>query len=113
MVVKRKNKQKAAAMKVKREIIRRKKTGGFLPALIPLLGSIIGALGGLAAGSAGIATAVNKAKQSAKLLEETKRHNVVMEGKGLTFKSKKNKVGKKKFAKGKRGKGLYVKPQTG
>jgi len=75
------------------------KEGGFLPLLLPLLGPLIGGLGGLAAGSAGIASAVNKAKADAKVLEELKRHNKQIEGRGI----RKNKK--------KRAKGLFLKPR--
>ena len=88
-------------MAVKRKSTKKKKVkkGGVLPIL---LGPIIAALGSLAAGSAGIATAVNKAKADAKLLAETQHHNRTMEGKGLKKKKKKS-----------RGKGLFLKPRMG
>lgn len=80
-------KKKAGGSIIKKKIIRRKKRGGILP-LIPLLGPIISGIGALAAGSASIAAAVNKAKQDAKVLEEMTRHNRRMEGKGLKKKAK-------------------------
>lgn len=82
--------------KRKRVIKTPKKIGGFLPLLFPLLGAL-GALGG---GAAGIAKAVNDAKASKKQLEETQRHNKTMEdlakGKGLYFKPQ-SKTGKGMF----------------
>lgn len=97
---KRKTKRgKGLKKKVKRKRIIKppKKIGGFLPLLLPILGAL-GALGG---GAAGIAKAVNDANASKKQIEEAQRHNKVMEslakGKGLHFKSKK-------------GKGMYLKP---
>lgn len=71
------------------------KSGGFLPLLLPLLG----ALGGLAGGAASIAKAVNEDKSSKAMLEEQKRHNLALEGKGF-----------KKTRGGSKGKGLYLKP---
>lgn len=74
------------------------KKGGFI-FTVPALLAGLGAAGSLAGGAAGIATAVNKNKASKKLLEETKRHNQVMEaktGKGIFLKPK--------------GKGLHLKP---
>lgn len=53
------------------------KKGGFLPLLFPILGAL-GALGG---GAAGIAKAVNDAKANQAQLEELKRHNLVLENK--------------------------------
>lgn len=79
------------------------KTGGFLP-LIPLFAGL-SALGGLAGGAAGIARAVNKAKEARRQLEESQRHNKVMEamalkGKGLYLKPYR------------KGLGLYMKPKN-
>ena len=54
------------------------KRGGILP-LLPLLGVI----GSLAGGAAGITKAVNDAKAAQRQLEEMKRHNRAMEGRGL------------------------------
>ena len=54
------------------------KRGGMLP-LLPLLGVI----GSLAGGAAGVAKAVNDAKTARRQIEEMKRHNHAMEGKGL------------------------------
>ena len=69
------------------------KKGGFFPLLFPALA----ALGALAGGAGGIAKAVGDAKAKARDLAEAKRHNAIMEGRGL----------KKK----KRGKGVYVAPR--
>jgi hypothetical protein len=74
-----------------------KQSGGFLPLLLPLLG----ALGGLAGGAASIAKAVSDTKTNKAKVEEEKRHNLAMEGKGL----KKKKKGK--------GRGLFIKPYVG
>jgi len=81
---------------------RKPKLGGFIP--LALLGPLIAGIGGLAAGSAGIAQAVNRAKADAKMLQETQRHNKKIEGKGL---KNKNKNQKKK----KRAKGLFLRPR--
>jgi hypothetical protein len=107
-------------MAIKRKCRKRvKKVGGFIP-LLPLLGPLIAGLGSLAAGSAGIASAVNKAKADAKMLAEAQRHNQRMEGKGLKKRGKglylgpqKTGKGLKKKSQGKRarGKGLYLGPQ--
>lgn len=64
------------------------KTGGILP-LIPIFAGL-SALGALAGGASGIATAVNKAKAAQEALKENQRHNKTMEsiamGKGLYLK---------------------------
>lgn len=64
------------------------KTGGILP-LIPIFAGL-SALGALGGGAAGIAKAVNEAQVAAKQLEESQRHNKMMEaiamGKGLYLK---------------------------
>lgn len=78
------------------------KSGGLLP-LIPLFAGL-SALGALAGGASGIATAVNKAKSAQKQLEEAQRHNqtmeaIAMKGSGLYLKPYK------------KGLGLYLKPQ--
>ncbi|EZA50197.1 hypothetical protein X777_11336 [Ooceraea biroi] len=54
------------------------KRGGFLP-LLPVLG----ALGSLIGGAAGVAKAVNDSKAKRRQLEELQRHNRAMEGRGL------------------------------
>ena len=65
------------------------KKGGFIFTL-PAIAAAAGALGSLAGGAAGIATAVNKKKSQDKLLAEAVRHNKEMEkkksGKGLHLK---------------------------
>lgn len=82
--------------KQKKRIIKTpKRIGGFLPLLFPLLGAL-GALGG---GAAGIAKAVNDAKANKQLLEETQRHNKAMEAKGKGL-----------YLKPYRGRGLYLAP---
>lgn len=68
------------------------KTGGILP-LLPLIFGGLSAAGALAGGGAAVAKAVNEAKAKAKMLEESQRHNQMMEA----------------IALGKGGKGLYLK----
>lgn len=76
------------------------KTGGLLP-LIPIFAGL-SALGSLAGGAAGITKAVNDYKVAQKNLQESERHNKMMEavalGKGLYLKSHK------------KGAGLYLQP---
>ena len=64
--------------KVKKRLLPVAKRGGILP-LLPLLGVI----GSLAGGAAGVAKAVNDAKATQRQLEEMKRHNRAMEGRGI------------------------------
>lgn len=68
------------------------KTGGVLP-LIPIFAGL-SALGALAGGAAGIAKTVNDYKSSKKQLQESERHNKMMEsialGKGFYIKPYKN-----------------------
>lgn len=71
------------------------KTGGFLP-LLPLIFGGLSAIGALAGGGAAVAKAVNEAKSKAKMLDESQRHNQVMEA----------------IAMGKGGRGLYLKKST-
>uniref|UniRef100_V5G499 Phospholipase A2-like domain-containing protein n=1 Tax=Anoplophora glabripennis TaxID=217634 RepID=V5G499_ANOGL len=79
---------------IKKRIIPVPKNGGFLPLLLPILGAL-GALGG---GAAGIAKAINDAKTNKQQLAEQQRHNLAMEqvGKGLRL--------------NKKGKGLFLAP---
>lgn len=63
-------------------------SGGFLP----LLFAGLGALGALAGGGAAIANSVINKKAKDKELEEQKRHNKAMEGKGLRQKKRNNSV---------------------
>lgn len=76
-------KKKSSSKKRKQRIIPTPKRGGILPFLLPLLGAL-GAVGG---GVAGIAKAVNDAKSNRQLIAEQKRHNLAMEqttkGKGI------------------------------
>lgn len=77
-----KTKKGKGIKKNKKRIIKIPKRGGFLPLLLPILGAL-GALGG---GAAGIAKAVNDAKANKEQLAEMKRHNLALEaakGKGL------------------------------
>lgn len=69
--------------------IRIAKRGGFIP-LLPLLG----VLGSLARGAANIASAINKSKAQQKQLEELKRHNATLEGRGLYLSPYKRKSGR-------------------
>jgi hypothetical protein len=91
------------------------KKGGFI-FTVPAMLAAAGALGSLAGGAAGIANAVNKKKNSDKLLNETIRHNKTMEGKGL-IKNQRGGGGKglflKPFNNKKTGHGLFIKPYEG
>lgn len=62
--------------------------GGFLP----LLFAGLGALGALASGGSSIVNAYNNQKAKNKELEELKRHNAVIEGKGLKKQKSQKKV---------------------
>jgi len=70
-------------LKMKKRLTRKRilpvaKRGDILP-ILPLLG----VLGSIVGGAAGIAKAVNDNKASQRELEELKRHNRVMEGRGV------------------------------
>ncbi|KAJ8953493.1 hypothetical protein NQ318_023614 [Aromia moschata] len=88
------------AMKAKKEI----RKGGFLPLLLPILG----ALGALGRGAAGIAKAVNDVKTSKQQLAEEQRHNLAMEKAATTGKGLKGKG--LYLAPYRKGKGLYLAP---
>nr|DAC81271.1 TPA_asm: pX [Bos-associated insect adintovirus 2] len=60
-------------------VIKIPKTGGFLP-LIPLFAGL-SALGAIASGASQVAKAVNSAAEAKKQLQESKRHNQVIETK--------------------------------
>lgn len=76
------------------------KSGGILP-LIPIFAAL-SAIGSLAGGAAGVATAVNRASAAKNQLEEQKRHNKTIEEK---------KIGKGLYLKPyKKGYGLYLRP---
>ncbi|KAL6256600.1 hypothetical protein P5V15_012711 [Pogonomyrmex californicus] len=62
----------------RRRILPTVKRGGLLP-IFPILG----ALGSLIGGAAGVAKAVNASKTARRQLEELQRHNRAMEGHGL------------------------------
>lgn len=98
-IAKRMIKNKNVKVRVPR-IIPVPKTGGILP-LIPIFAGL-SALGALAGGAAGIAKTVNEYKSAQKNLQESQRHNKMMEsiaiGKGLYIKPHK------------KGKGLYLSP---
>lgn len=80
------------------------KRGGFLP-LLPAIFAGLSALGGLAGGAAGIVKAVNEAKDATKKLQESERHNQMMEAIALG-KSKGSALYLKPY---KKGLGLYLK----
>lgn len=63
---------------VKKRVLPVAKRGGILP-LLPLLGVV----GSLAGGAAGIAKAVNDTKAAQRQLEEMQRHHRALEGRGL------------------------------
>lgn len=94
--------KKLKVIEPKQRIIPIPKTGGILP-LIPIFAGL-SALGALTGGAAGIASAVNAAKNGQNKLDEQKRHNKVMEkisvGKGLYLHPYK------------KGCGLYLKPYS-
>lgn len=80
------------------------KLGGVLPFLIPLFAGL-SAVGALTGGAAGIAKAINDAKVAKHRLDESQRHNQMMEaialgGKGLYLKPYKH------------GLGLYLSPKN-
>jgi len=77
----------------KKRILPTKKRGGVLP-ILPMLG----ALGSLIGGAAGVAKAVSDNKAARRQLDELQRHNRAMEGRGLYL------------APYKYGKGLYLGP---
>lgn len=79
------------------------KTGGFLP-FLPAIFAGLSALGGLAGGAAGIAKAVNDSKAATQKLQESQRHNKLMEAIALG-----NKQGSALYLKPyKKGLGLYI-----
>jgi hypothetical protein len=94
-----KTKKKRTAKK--KRILPVAKRGGVLP-ILPMLG----VLGSLIGGAAGVAKAVNDSKAAQRHLEELKRHNRAMEGHGLYLGPYKRgrggitKRGKKKLRKG-------------
>ncbi|KYN05740.1 hypothetical protein ALC62_03326 [Cyphomyrmex costatus] len=85
----------------KKRILPVAKRGGILP-MLPLLGVV----GSLVGGAAGVAKAINDSKAAQRQLEELKRHNRVMEGHGVYLapykrgrgisRKKIKKIGKKK-----------------
>lgn len=90
-----------AAKKIKKKItpspriVNVPKKGGILP-LIPIFAGL-SALGALSGGAAGIAKAVNDARQAKQQLDESQRHNKTMEsiamGKGVHLKPYKSGLG--------------------
>jgi hypothetical protein len=83
-----------------------RKTGGFIPFLIPILAGL-SAVGSLAGGISSITKAVNDAKNATVKLDEAKRHNKIMESIGL------GKQGSGLFLKPyRKGLGLYIKPKN-
>lgn len=106
--------KKGGTLRKKKRIILTPKKGGFLPFLLPLLGAL-GAVGG---GAAGIAKAVNDAKANREQLAEQQRHNLAVEqatkmGKGFYLRPYKGYGIKKTIKTTKRGKGFYLKPYKG
>lgn len=81
------------------------KRGGFLPFLLPILGAI----GALSGGTAGIVNAVQSSKAKQQALAEQKRHNAAMEeatkGRGLYLKPYTNFKSRTP-----KGQGLYLRP---
>ncbi|XP_036151122.1 uncharacterized protein LOC118648809 [Monomorium pharaonis] len=88
-----KSKKKRTTTKKKKRILPAAKRGGALPIL-----PILGALGSLIGGAAGVAKAVNDRKATRRQLEELQRHNRAMEGRGVYL------------APYKGGRGLYLAP---
>lgn len=78
MGLKTKKKKKPLKRATNKRILPVAKRGGILP-ILPLLG----VLGSLVGGAAGVAKAVNDNKAAQRQLEELKRHNRAMEGHGL------------------------------
>jgi len=73
-----KTKMKTKKKTTKKRVLPTAKRGGILPVL-----PILGALGSLIGGAAGVAKAVNDNKAAQRQLEELLRHNRAMEGRGL------------------------------
>lgn len=73
------------------------KTGGALPFLIPLFAGL-SAVGSLAGGTAAVVNAVNSTKNAQRQLNESERHNQMMEAIAIGNKGKR------------KGDGLYLKP---
>ena len=65
-------------MTKKKRVLPTAKRGGMLPIL-----PILGALGSMIGGAAGVAKAVNDSKVARRALEELQRHNHAMEGRGV------------------------------
>ena len=86
-------KKKTKKKTVKKRILPIAKRGGVLP-ILPMLG----ALGSLIGGAAGVAKAMNDGKAARRQLEELQRHNRAMEGHGVYL------------APYKRGQGVYLAP---
>lgn len=99
--------KKKKKTRVRKRMLPIAKRGGFLP-LLPMLG----ALGSLIGGAAGVAKAVNDSKAARRQLEELQRHNRAIEGRGLylapykrgngVVNRKKRKTKKKKYRGSKR-----------
>ena len=64
--------------KTRKRLLPVAKRGGFLP-LLPILG----ALGSLVGGTAGVTKVINDSKAAQRQLEELRRHNRTLEGRGL------------------------------
>lgn len=85
-----------ANIKVPRLLPIPSKIGGALPLLIPI-STALSAIGGIVGGASGVIKTVNDANAAKKQLEESKRHNKVIEsitlGKGLYMRPYKNGAG--------------------
>lgn len=98
-------KRKSTSKRKKRRTLPIAKRGGLLP-LLPMLG----VLGSLIGGASGVARAVNASKEAKRRLEEMKRHNQALEGRGLYLSPYKRGTGAKsnKKRKGAKKKKLLV-----
>lgn len=83
-IEKSKKENKGCRITLNQEQLNKNHKGGFLP----LLFAGLGALGSLIVGASSIAKSVNDNKNQQKELEELKRHNKSIEGKGLKKKYK-------------------------
>jgi len=81
-------KTKVKTKKKTKRVLSTAKRGGVLPIL-----AILGALGSLIGGAAGVAKGVSDSKATRRQLEELQRHNCAMEGHGLYLASYKHRKG--------------------
>lgn len=102
--------KKNARKPFKFRIIPVPKTGGALPFLIPLFAGL-SAVGSLAGGTAAVVNAVNSTKNAKRQLNESERHNKMMEA--IAIGNKGRRKGDGLYLKPyKKGFGLYLKPQS-